>query len=56
MKVSDSEVSFEGTLVVNKVGDMYSVRFFIDEDTTGPMSLGNYASVPNQIEKEFELK
>ena len=56
MKISESEVSFEGTLVVNKVGPMYVVRFFIDGDTTGPFSMGNFASVPEQVLKEFKLQ
>ena len=56
MKVSNTEVSFEGTLVIKKVGDMFSVHFFVDEDRTGPFALGNFASVPEQVVKEFELK
>ena len=56
MKVSESEVNFEGTLVIVKNGDMFNVRFFIEGDETGPFSMGNFASVPEQILKEFELK
>ena len=56
MRVSKNEVSFEGTLVINKINNMYSVRFYVEGDKTGPFALGNFASVSDQIIKEFELK
>jgi len=55
LKVNKNEVNFEGRLVVKKVGETFTVNFYVEGDSTGPFNLGNFASVPEQVIKEFEL-